>query len=71
MADTHPSGDRPPAVTEAERRRREEYAALGFPEKRIFVAPNAVAPRPERTVKTRPLQFAGRPSLLLTSTPMP
>ena len=41
-----------------------EYAALGFPEKRIFVAPNAVAPRPERTVKTRPLQFTGRPSLL-------
>jgi glycosyltransferase involved in cell wall biosynthesis len=42
----------------------QEYAALGFPAERIFVAPNAVAPRPERTIRTRPLTFAGRPSVL-------
>jgi len=41
-----------------------EYAALGFPEKCIFVAPNAVAPRPGQRPGGRPPQFAGPPSLL-------
>ncbi len=30
------------------------YAALGFPKKRIFVAPNAVAPRPSQPMPERP-----------------
>lgn len=33
----------------------DEYAALGFPADKIFVAPNAVAPRPTRRPDDRPL----------------
>lgn len=36
------------------RRGREEYAACGIPRERIFVAPNAVAPRPSVPPPTRP-----------------
>lgn len=37
------------------RRGAEEYAALGFPAEKIFIAPNAVAPRPSREPPYRPL----------------
>lgn len=36
-----------------------EYEALGFPGDRIFMAPNAVAPRPTRPMPERPLVFRG------------
>lgn len=42
----------------------EEYAALGFPSERIFVAPNAAAPRPGHPLPERPPQFQGRPCIL-------
>lgn len=37
------------------RRGADEYAALGFPASKIFVAPNAAAPRPTRRPDDRPL----------------
>jgi len=47
------------------RRGREEYCQAGLPEERIFVAPNAVAPRPEGSAPQRGPGFAdGRASLL-------
>lgn len=46
------------------RRGAEEYAALGFPADRIFVAPNAAAPRPAWPLPVRPAQFDGRPRVL-------
>lgn len=49
------------------RRGAEEYAALGLPAEKIFVAPNAVAPRPSRepphralTVQPATVLFVGR-----------
>lgn len=45
------------------RRGAQQYAALGFPEQRIFVALNAVAGRPA-TPPERPPTFAGRPAVL-------
>lgn len=36
----------------------EEYARLGFSDKRIFVAPNAVTPRPKHAAPQRPAGFA-------------
>ena len=41
-----------------------EYRALGFPEGRVFVAPNAVAPRPANPPVERPAEFMGRPGVL-------
>ncbi len=41
-----------------------EYAALGFPRRKIFVAPNAAAPRPDAPPSRRPDHFSLRPSLL-------
>jgi glycosyltransferase involved in cell wall biosynthesis len=41
----------------------EEYAALGLPRERIFVAPNAAVGRPE-SMPARPAGFAGRPVVL-------
>ncbi len=38
------------------RRGAEEYAALGFPRERIFVAPNAAAPKPAEPPAPRPSQ---------------
>jgi glycosyltransferase involved in cell wall biosynthesis len=35
----------------------EQYRAAGFPAERIFVAPNAVSPRPKNTLPVRPDQF--------------
>jgi glycosyltransferase involved in cell wall biosynthesis len=46
------------------RRGADEYAALGFPAGRIFVAPNAAVPRPRHPLPARPPDFAGRPRLL-------
>lgn len=42
----------------------EEYARLGFPAERIFIAPNAVAPRPTHPLPERPPYFNGRPVVL-------
>lgn len=43
----------------------QEYRELGFPSERVFVAPNAVAPRPQREPPVRPPQFRdGRPRVL-------
>ena len=41
-----------------------EYGALGFPAERVFVARNAVAPRPEKPPVERPDEFMGRPGVL-------
>lgn len=42
-----------------------EYAALGFPQEKIFTAPNAVAPKPVHPLPTRAQRFkAGRPVVL-------
>ena len=46
------------------RRGADEYAALGFPAERIFVAPNAAAPRPTHPMPSRPKGFNGRPNIL-------
>ncbi len=46
------------------RRGAEEYTALGFPADRIFVAPNAAAPRPAHPLPERPPRFQGRPCIL-------
>jgi glycosyltransferase involved in cell wall biosynthesis len=43
----------------------EQYIAAGLPAERVFVAPNAVSPRPTQGPPKRPLLFAeGRPTLL-------
>jgi len=42
-----------------------EYAALGFPEKRIFKAPNAVAPKPTHPLIERPMRFRGEQPVIL------
>jgi glycosyltransferase involved in cell wall biosynthesis len=41
-----------------------EYAALGFPAGKIFVAPNAAAGRPSTPVPARPAAFDGKPGIL-------
>jgi glycosyltransferase involved in cell wall biosynthesis len=41
-----------------------EYEELGFPAERIFVAPNAVAGRPQHTIRERPPVFNERATLL-------
>jgi glycosyltransferase involved in cell wall biosynthesis len=46
------------------RRGADEYAALGFPAGRIFVAPNAAASRPSAPLPQRAAAFAGKPSVL-------
>jgi glycosyltransferase involved in cell wall biosynthesis len=46
------------------KRGAQEYAMLGFPAERIFVAPNAVAPRPASLPPERPETFIGRPAVL-------
>lgn len=42
----------------------EEYAALGFPREKIFVAHNSVSPVPEFPMPARPSTFDVRPTLL-------
>jgi len=46
------------------RRGAEEYARLGFPADKIFVAPNAAARRPSQPMPVRPAGFDGKPSVL-------
>jgi glycosyltransferase involved in cell wall biosynthesis len=41
-----------------------EYAALGFPTDKIFVAPNAASPRPMSPLPRRSPTFDGKPSVL-------
>jgi glycosyltransferase involved in cell wall biosynthesis len=42
----------------------EEYARLGFPADKIFVAPNAAAARPSRPIPPRLAGFDGKPAVL-------
>ena len=46
------------------RRGAQEYAALGFREDKIFVAPNAAAGRPSQAIPARPTGFDGKPNVL-------
>ncbi|MEX1247895.1 MAG: glycosyltransferase family 4 protein [Anaerolineales bacterium] len=46
------------------RRGAEEYATLGFPAGRVFVAPNAVSPRPLGKPPEQPPAFAGQATVL-------
>ena len=46
------------------RRGADEYAALGFPAEKIFVAPNAAAPRPTHPLPSRPEDFPGKATVL-------
>jgi glycosyltransferase involved in cell wall biosynthesis len=46
------------------RRGADEYAALGFPADRIFVAPNAASPRPILPLPSRPNALQGAPCIL-------
>jgi glycosyltransferase involved in cell wall biosynthesis len=46
------------------RRGADEYATLGFPADRIFVAPNAASPRPSTPLPSRPDAFQGAPCIL-------
>jgi glycosyltransferase involved in cell wall biosynthesis len=46
------------------RRGAQEYASLGFPRERIFVAYNSVSPAPAHPLPSRPLTFDPRPVVL-------
>ena len=46
------------------RRGADEYAGLGFPAEKIFVAPNAATARPIQSMPSRPAGFDGKPSVL-------
>jgi glycosyltransferase involved in cell wall biosynthesis len=46
------------------RRGADEYATLGFPDDKIFVAPNAASPRPTSPLPRRASTFDGKPSVL-------
>ncbi len=46
------------------RRGADEYAMLGFPRQKIFVAPNAAAQRPQSRPPERAEPIAGRPGIL-------
>lgn len=46
------------------RRGARQYREAGFPPERVFVAPNAVTPRPEKVPPSRPDIFQGRPAVL-------
>ncbi len=52
------------AVIAYSRRGAVQYHALGMPPERIFVAVNAVAPRPTQSPPTRPPDFAEKPVVL-------
>jgi glycosyltransferase involved in cell wall biosynthesis len=45
------------ALISYSRRGADEYAALGFPREKIFVAPNAVSPKPSSPFPARPSTF--------------
>jgi len=42
----------------------DEYAALGYPAAKIFIAPNAAAPRPAWLMPIRPAVLDGKPTIL-------
>jgi len=42
----------------------QEYRALGFPPERVFIAPNAVAPRPTNPPPERPAEFREHPKIV-------
>ena len=52
------------ALISYSRRGADEYAALGFPPEKIFVAPNAVSPKPSSPIPSRTSTFKGRPVIL-------
>lgn len=52
------------AMLSYSQRGAEEYAALGFPREKIFVAHNSVSPAPEFPMPARPSTFAVTPTLL-------
>jgi glycosyltransferase involved in cell wall biosynthesis len=52
------------AVIAYSERGASEYRSLGLPVDRIFVAPNAVSPRPSGKAPSRPIPFAGAPVVL-------
>jgi glycosyltransferase involved in cell wall biosynthesis len=52
------------ALVSYSRKGAEEYRRLGFPSGNIFLAPNAVAPKPENPPPRRERGFSGRPVLL-------
>jgi glycosyltransferase involved in cell wall biosynthesis len=52
------------AMLSYSQRGAEEYAALGFPREKIFVAYNAVSPAPAFSIPQRPSTFDLRPTLL-------
>jgi len=47
------------AVVAYSRQGTEDYLRAGFPPERVFTAPNAVAPRPQRAAPQRPVLFSG------------
>ena len=52
------------ALISYSQRGADEYAALGFPEEKIFVAHNSVALPPSAPIPSRPLTFDPRPNIL-------
>ncbi len=46
------------------RRGKDEYTALGIPQERVFVATNAVAPRPTEPLKNRPFHESSKGVIL-------
>ncbi len=52
------------ALISYSRRGADEYAALGFPPEKIFVAPNAVSPKPSSPIPSRTSTFKDRPVIL-------
>ncbi|MGA7192218.1 MAG: glycosyltransferase, partial [Anaerolineales bacterium] len=52
------------ALISYSRRGADEYAALGFPREKIFIAYNAVSPRPLFPIPSRPSTFKDKPVIL-------
>ena len=52
------------ALISYSRRGADEYAALDFPLEKIFVAPNAVSPKPSSPIPARPFAFKDKPVVL-------
>ena len=52
------------ALISYSQRGADEYAALGFPREKIFVAPNAVSPKPSFPIPARPATFKDSPVIL-------
>jgi glycosyltransferase involved in cell wall biosynthesis len=52
------------AVIAYSRRGAQEYHSLGFPQSRLFVAPNAVEPRPKELAAKKPEEYGERPTVL-------